>query len=268
MTTEEPKGASPVTLKRTGTDRQNQFYRWFFTIKEEDYTVSQLSQILKEIAKQFTFSLESGESTGYRHYQGCFSANTKERLTTMKNHFTIGTHLEPCRDWFKAIKYCQKSETHLLGPWNENSVFVETITELRPWQQNIVDLIETKPDLRSIYWFFDRIGNKGKSVLTKYLGVHKDCLVLDTGAKKDMAYILSKYPNPKAVIFDFEREMEEKINYGAIEKVKNGMIMSAKFKSNMLVFNSPHIICFANFEPDYRTMSQDRWRVVDLNEKY
>jgi len=58
--------------------------------------------------------------------------------------------------------------------------------------------------------------------------------------------------------------MEEYISYGAMEKIKNGFYMSSKYESKPIIRNCPHIICFANFEPDYDKLSQDRWKVHNI----
>ena len=36
------------------------------------------------------------------------------------------------------------------------------------------------------------------------------------------------------------------------------------YESKMKVFDPPHVICFANFEPKREAMSADRWAIVDL----
>ena len=57
---------------------------------------------------------------------------------------------------------------------------------------------------------------------------------------------------------------EEQINYQVMESIKNGRVFSAKYESKMKVFDPPHVICFANFEPKREAMSADRWAIVDL----
>ena len=49
-----------------------------------------------------------------------------------------------------------------------------------------------------------------------------------------------------------------------MESIKNGRVFSAKYESKMKVFDPPHVICFANFEPKREAMSADRWAIVDL----
>ena len=54
------------------------------------------------------------------------------------------------------------------------------------------------------------------------------------------------------------------LSYTGIEEVKNGCFFSQKYESAMVVMPYPTIIVFANEEPCYGKMSQDRWRVQQI----
>ena len=43
---------------------------WDFRINESHYSVDELKEALGKLAKKWTFQLEQGELTDYRHYQG------------------------------------------------------------------------------------------------------------------------------------------------------------------------------------------------------
>lgn len=245
----------------TKTAGNNQLYRWIFTIPLEDIEVSQLSQTLKEISKKFIFQGEQGES-GYKHWQGCFTLKIKERFTTVKNHLPHSTHLEPIKNWWQSIKYCSKKETRIEGPYDENSVFVKIIKNLRPWQKKIIDIISEEPNDRTIHWVYDQEGNNGKTVLCKYMAQKHKAEIFNNACNKDIAYALSE--EPKICLFDFSRSLEEYVNYGVLESVKNGLIFSGKYESRTKIFNPPHVIIFANFEPDLSKMSKDRWNIITL----
>lgn len=77
--------------------------------------------------------------------------------------------------------------------------------------------------------------------------------------------MISKFPaKRKLIVVDCPRSQQDYINYGAIEQIKNGLIFSGKYEGTQLVFNSPHVIVFANEPPDYSKMSMDRWNVVQI----
>lgn len=239
-----------------------QLYRWVFTLNYELSQASQLCQVLKEHCKEFVFSGELSK-TGYKHWQGCLSLKNKEYFDTIKNLlFPNQVHLEGCNNWFKAKAYCKKSETHIEGPYDEKSIFIKTIEELRPWQQNIEKICCEEPDDRSVYWLWDN-GNTGKTSFCKYMAVKYNALIFNNGAFKDIAYAIPL--NPRIVIFNITRDLEEKVNYSAIEAIKDGMIFSAKYESGMKLFNSPHVIIFANFPPDLSRLSSDRWKIINNN---
>ena len=144
----------------------------------------------------------------------------------------------------------------------------------KPWQQDILDIIDTKPDGRTCHWFYDTDGNIGKSYLTTYL------MCIDKAycpAVAKAADIYCGYTNfEPVIIFDIPRsklEFSDHI-YPVIEDFINGRIFSPKYQSTAKVFAKPHVIVFSNEPPKYendkghKTLSADRWNVHNLSEKY
>lgn len=247
--------------KPPGKIPQFQLYCWFFTLKvtETSQEAEELAEHLKTFCKKFTFQKESGEKTGYIHWQGCFTMITKEYFQTVKNRFCESIHLEPTKDVFASKNYCSKSETRLEGPYDEKYVFIDTIKRenFKHWQNDIMKIIATKPDYRTIHWYWEPNGNVGKTSFCKYLAVHKTATVLGNGAFKDLAQAIGD--SPKIVCFNITRDLEERINYSALEAIKDGLVFSGKYESKTKVFNCPHVFVFANFEPRLDAMSADRW---------
>jgi hypothetical protein len=54
--------------------------------------------------------------------------------------------------------------------------------------------------------------------------------------------------------------------YSLCEHLKNGVLMSTKYESMSVQFAVPHVIIFANWEPDYTKWSPDRYDVTNLSE--
>lgn len=144
---------------------------------------------------------------------------------------------------------------------------------LRPWQLTLKNLVEQEPDPRQIFWHWDSQGNTGKSWMAKYLMANHNALILESGRKMDLAYIFQQHLNP-IVIFDLARttapDPEARsspldVIYSLMENLKNGYLISTKYDSKRVVFKVPHVIVFANFEPDYSKMSGDRWQVIRLD---
>jgi len=239
----------------------SQLYNWCFTLKADKCTIQQLHSLLKGHCKKFTFSYEEGK-TGFKHYQGCFSLIRKESFKVLKNMMFREMHLEPTKDVIAAESYCMKDLTHISGPYTESYVFVEVLTTLYAWQREVLDIcLSKKKDDRTIYWYFDEIGNKGKTAFCKYMAYNHGATVLSLGSTADIACSLPD--QPEIVLFNIPRGTPFK-NYGALEQIKDGMIFSAKYASKMKLFNSPVVIVFSNQRPNEEKLSKDRWMIVDL----
>lgn len=143
---------------------------------------------------------------------------------------------------------------------------------MRPWQQRLLDIVREEAHPREILWMWETRGNVGKSWMAKYLSVMEDALVLEPGRRQDLAYIYAQ--NQKRItIFDLARTVAPDpdcprgpldVIYSLMESLKNGYLISTKYESRRLYFPVPHVIVFANFEPDYTKMSADRYNVVKI----
>ena len=211
-------------------------------------------------SSMFIIGKEVGEN-GTMHLQGFFKLNTKKRLSALKK-ISSKIHFEACRGSVEDnIKYCSKD-----GDFVSGGCYVpkplKLITKLRPWQQKCIDLLDTPIDDRKIQWFWEPDGNMGKTTFCKYLCAKYNAIPVE-GSKKDILYCAANFETD-LYVFDFERSMEEYVSYGAMEKIKGGLYMCAKYESRPVIRNSPNVFVFANFEPDYKTMSLDRWVVTRL----
>lgn len=254
---EKPVG----NTKTTGTKYQK--YCYFFTKKAEGIEPSQLWALLDVHCKKFNFQLEKGKEGGYLHYQGNFSLKTKEYMQTVKNIFGNDIHLEDTINPFAAEKYCEKDETRVAGPWNKTKKPLKLKKPEFPWQMKILDECKEEPDDRKIIWVWEEIGKVGKSQFAKFMAVEHGAVIFNQGKFSDIACALPD--NPKIVIFDLPRTLEDHVNYGAIEAVKNGMIFSGKYESHTKFFDSPHLYIFANFPPEEDKLSKDRWIVRKIS---
>jgi len=134
---------------------------------------------------------------------------------------------------------------------------------LRPWQQDVVDMLDLPADDRHVLWIFERIGNVGKSTLGKYLEATRDAWWTTLGKKADMAYA---YDRQRIVVFDVARTNESALDnlYSIAESLKNGSIFSSKYESIAKVFDPPHVVVFSNEPPNRSKMSKDRFVVFEV----
>lgn len=138
----------------------------------------------------------------------------------------------------------------------------DTIT-WKPWQQAILDTIETKADNRKVTWLYEETGNVGKSTITRYLASTGKAYTPDISKVADMYYGYNYEP---VIIFDIPRSKADHIDhfYTAVEQFKNGNFTSIKYEPRHMLFPSPHVIVFANFKPDTSKLSMDRWDIIPI----
>lgn len=266
--TSQTSQEKPKRNTKIASAPQNQLYRWEFTLHQQKPEIKpeELWKTLKGIAKEFYFQLEEGEETGALHFQGCFSLKEKEYMNTVKNLLGYNSiHLEPVKNWKALVEYSQKKSTRVDGPWSIQSTWIKTITSLRDWQQKLLTKLKEEPDDRTILWYSDPKGCSGKTSMAKYLAVHHNATVLNNAKTADLAYAINSQPN--IIIINITRSNEQHTNYGAIESIKDGLIFSSKYESHTKLFNSPHVVIFANFEPNYNALTIDRWEIIHLSTK-
>lgn len=133
----------------------------------------------------------------------------------------------------------------------------------RPWQQDVVDLVKTDPDNRSVNWYVDAEGGQGKTYLSKHLIAEYGAFYTTGGKAAD---ILHAYNHQRVIIFDFTRDKDGFVCYSVIEQMKNGLMFSGKYNSMTKIRpHNAHVIVFSNFEPDQTKLSRDRWRITRLH---
>lgn len=258
-----------------------------YCVTWNNYTEQDLEfwqETLKEECQQWAWQLEIGES-GTPHIQAVIRFNNKRSFKAIKKLFPK-CHLEPTKNWKEAVKYCQKTSTstgqrdvNVLPDRNsakEDEVKIDVKDPMeglqkKSWQIKIDEIISKPPDARSIFWYYDTNGGLGKTTYAKHLALRlAPNFIYLSGKASDVkcgiADMVSKGNNPDVCIFDYTRTSESFVSYEAIESVKNGIFYSGKYESGMVLFNTPHIIIFSNFAPNFGSLSKDRWVIEDLTE--
>lgn len=228
----------------------------------------------------FVCGQEVGES-GTPHLQGYVYLKNARTFAQMKAKWG-SCHWEKAKGNPKQNRtYCTKDDHYVEGGWPIDAKAVAagrverakakyTDVIWKEWQQRIVDFVASPPDDRTVKWVVDVDGGKGKSFLAKYLYLTYPTIIAD--GKKDNVFNqlktkLDEGIEPRLILLDIPRCGEGYMNYGVIEQLKNGLVYSGKYEGGDCVFDPPHVIVMANFEPDYHQFTEDRWSVVDLNEK-
>jgi len=249
---------------------------WCFTLN--NYLANDLDDIV-EICKtkgfKYIIGKEVGES-GTKHLQGFISCEKIQRLPEIVKNKRI--HWEKAKAGEEANKkYCSKDGdyvTNFLRPEEKRKLLrIPEKSELRDWQLEVLDRVEENQD-REIVWRYDELGGTGKTTLTKYLVHELGALCVD-GKKADILYgastLIKSYDEEtlfyKKIIFilDLSRSLEGFVSYDSIEKLKNGLWYSSKYESGMTMIPPPVVIVFANFPPDKKKLSADRWNIKKIS---
>lgn len=257
------ENSSSSSKRGRGNTQPSPAKLWCFTLN--NYSESDIASVIKVVSSnssnKWIIGREVGES-GTPHLQGFIHFTKKLRFTQVKKIHNQA-HWTKCRGTeIENVAYCSKDGDYISSPNLHVPKPLKLIQDLYPWQQEIVDIVKTEPDDRSIYWFWEPTGNIGKTQLCKYLSAIYGAILVE-GKKSDILYFAALNP-ATTYLFDFTRSKENYISYESIEKLKNGYFFSGKFECSMVLRNPPHIIIFANYPPMESALSQDRWKIKEL----
>lgn len=137
----------------------------------------------------------------------------------------------------------------------------------REWQLDLQSLLSEEPDDRIVFFIVDESGNQGKTWFAKsYCKEYSDAQYLEPSKKADMAYALQD--ELRVLFINITRSTSgEKADYlySFIEAVKDGMVFSPKYESRTKYYGNVHVVVMMNEKPNMSLLSQDRYRVIELN---
>lgn len=250
--------------------------RWCFTLN--NYSEEEYKNIMERLnTHKYIIGKEANTSSGTPHLQGYIELkNTRKRLQGMKKLLdNERIHLEPAKgNREQNFQYCSKEENYVsnLYPPTKKEIILKAKFDnikWKTWQQEIINIIEGPKEERIINWFWEPTGNIGKSFLAKYIYC-KYTTIIGDGKKEDVLHQVIKFQEehekePEVILLDIPRYNHTYINYGLIEKLKDGLAFSGKYEGGIVLLeNTPHIICFANYPPNKEFLSEDRWNIIKL----
>lgn len=249
--------------------KPNESLNFCFTFNNyDDSKLNEYNKALYALGKVI-YCKEVGDS-GTPHLQGFLSLPKKKSINSVVNLVGIrGIHFIQCRGSDKQnIAYCTKTGTEIYSNFYEALEPLSVISVLRPWQLELEKLLVGSCDNdRLIHWYWESIGNVGKSAFCKYL-IHKyKAIYIDEGKKADLMNIIFNVEviNSKSIIcIDIPRDNGNKCSYKSLESIKNGIICNTKYETGSRIFNSPHVVVFSNLPPEEDRMSADKWHIVEI----
>uniref|UniRef100_UPI004047D75C hypothetical protein n=1 Tax=Yoonia sp. TaxID=2212373 RepID=UPI004047D75C len=221
------------------------------------------------IAYDFVFQEEKGES-GTPHLQGVVSLKHRMRWTEFGLPKSI--HWEKVKMVHLCYEYCSNPMKRFGKCYSLKWKIPPIIKILQqcdfyPWQTRVIEFIGEEPDDRTICWVWSEKGKMGKSTFCKYLCFHHKAIICGKGTYANIINIAynADLSEQSLVVFDLPRNNGNKISYSALEAIKNGIVCNTKYETGSKIFNPPHIIVFSNAEPDYESMSADKWNVINVD---
>lgn len=245
---------------------------WVFTLNNyTDQDITEVKQNLTDCV-DFVVGREVG-TNGTPHLQGVMKWKNARHFAAVQKMFNSRAHWEQCKNWNASVNYCKKENNYICK--NEEKTLEEQYddymhetydgTTWHEWQNEILELIKTPPDSRTVNWYYETKGGVGKSFLCKYLDWKYDTVICNGKADNVFNclknYIDNEKKFPKIVIMDIPRSMQDYVSYQAIEKIKDGLLYSGKYEGGRVRLLPLHLIIFSNEEPKYSELSFDRWRV-------
>jgi len=137
--------------------------------------------------------------------------------------------------------------------------------ELRQWQRELSDDLESEPDDRTIAFYIDPEGNKGKTYMVRYLlqKFPDEVQVLSVGKRDDLAHAIDE--TKSIFLFDIPRGNMEYLQYSVLEKLKDQVIFSGKYESGTkFLLHKCHVVVFCNEEPNLLALSHDRYKLTNI----
>lgn len=269
--TGEEGNAKPSS--RSKTTQLSQRINWHFRFSNyETHHIDGLDSLFSEICSDWIFQEEVGCETGTPHLQGAIRLKRPMRYTEFTPDKRI--HWEPQKSLNNA-NYCSKDATRKEGgrvcyggsykPKNELRLLNPAM--FYDWQKDVINIINTEPDDRAVYWYWSSEGNKGKSSFVKYLIAKHKATPVVSGKYSDICNLIHKTDMDccRLIVFDIPRNNGNNVSYSAIESIKNGMIVNTKYETGFKIFNPPHVIIFCNEPPETHKLSDDRWNIVNID---
>jgi len=163
---------------------------------------------------------------------------------------------------FNYRHYRMHKEMHSDWIRNQKIVPEEPIVNFRPWQDELLKIVNGPTDPRAIYWVVDKKGGAGKSVFAEHLEYHHNALVITTNDDyRNLSNLLPK--DPTLIVFDYPYAVKN-FPCSFMESCKNGRVTSTKYEGKIHKFKRPHIIVLTNHEAPSHQFAEGRLKIILL----
>lgn len=236
-----------------------------------------LSFLRNNLSNRAHFEVARGTTVQNRDY--CQKEGVFDEFGTFPDNQGQRSDLDRFREWVATLSVRPSSREiarafpalwlryprliELVGHLREQPVLVDG--QLREWQGELDDRLREDPDDRTVDFYVDPEGAKGKSWFVRYQISHygDETQFLSVGKRDDLAYAVDE--TKRVFLFDVPRGSMEHFQYSVLEMLKNQLVFSNKYQSQMKCLeHKPHVVVFCNEEPNYESMTEDRFNVINL----
>lgn len=138
--------------------------------------------------------------------------------------------------------------------------------DLNDWQRELAESLGVEADDRTVSFYVDEAGGKGKSFFQRhYISEHpEEVQLLSSGKRDDIAHAID--PSKHIFLFNIPRGGMEFLQYTILEQLKDRVVFSPKYNSTTkFLMRKPHVIVFCNEYPDLNKMTMDRYDIKDMS---
>ena len=194
----------------------------------------------------------------------------KKPADNMFDRIYEGCGLDELMDIYQDKTQARALRKYILENWDKLTSMIETHQKIndskrlaeqypsaaggyRPFQKDLCKTLDAQND-RHIQAHIDG-GNTGKNFFCATENMREDTCVIQSAKTADIAYVWNPKKH-KRIIIDVPRGKMEYLNTSAIEKLKNGQIMSTKYKPRFKQSFGfkPSILILGN-----ESLPQDTW---------
>ena len=276
-------------LQREQTDEEkkkkpkNEFARsYHFTLF--GYDEEAIKTLREEFAKEeyiiAVVAIEYGKQGCHPHLQGFFHMKKAKRMRKyLKNLINDSIHVEVMISTIaESLRYVYAMDK----PYELGDIIIEKLDgkqgkrpygyveaqiiredSLYGWQKWIWNKVQNLSEPRIVYWFWEEKGATGKTELARLMAFKQGAIVVG-GKSKDIFYGITQMTErnqraPPIVMINIPRSQIDRIDYGAMEAIKDSVFYSGKYESGMHLSKTfPHVFVFANIPCPPGKLSEDR----------
>jgi hypothetical protein len=254
--------------------------------KTSNWSVDQVKDAFKASCRQWAFSEEKGETTGYEHFQcrvklktRAASAAAAASATSIPGHWSLTSTTNSDNEF-----YVVKEDGRVSGPYTDRDreiymprQYRHVKDNLRPFQQQIWDSRDVF-EPRRVNCVVDLNGDRGKSTIASYMECMEEAIDMppcNDGEKLVQSLcdlcVTMNTRNPKVIFIDLPRSMDQKkLNgmYTAIEQIKKGKLYDFRYKYQVWWIDSPQVWVFCNTPPSLGALTKDRWAFWTIDDEF